>query len=170
MAILTRSAYALPGSSLNFKTGNWRTERPLHKHRAAPCHGACPSGEDAQAWLAKVAEGDLRGAWEKLVTANPLPATTGRVCHHPCEGACNRGSCDEAIAIHEVERYLGDQAIAHGWPYPVKKPGNHAPRVAVVGAGPGGLSAAYHLTRLGYRVTLFEALAQPGGTLATAIP
>jgi NADPH-dependent glutamate synthase beta subunit-like oxidoreductase len=170
MAILTRSAYALPGSSLNFKTGNWRTERPYHNHRAAPCHGACPSGEDAQAWLGRLAEGDLRGAWERLVSANPLPATTGRVCHHPCETACNRGKYDEAIAIHEVERYLGDQAIAHGWPYPVKKPNSHAGRVAVVGAGPGGLSAAYHLTRLGYRVTLFEALAQAGGTLATAIP
>lgn len=170
MAVLTRSAYAFPGSSLNFKTGNWRTERPVHDHRAAPCHGVCPSGEDAQAWLAKVAEGNLREAWETLVLANPMPATTGRVCHHPCEGACNRGNYDEPIAIHNIERYLGDMALAQGWRYPVKKPGGGAPRVAVVGAGPGGLSAAYHLVRKGFRVTLYEALAQAGGTLATAIP
>lgn len=170
MPILTRSAYALPGSSLSFKTGTWRTERPVHHHRAAPCHGVCPSGEDAQAWLAKVAEGDLRGAWESLVAANPMPATTGRVCHHPCEGACNRGRYDAPIAIHSVERYLGDAALAQGWPYPVKAAPARAPRIAVVGAGPAGLSAAYHLTRKGFRVTLFDALAQAGGTLATAIP
>jgi formate dehydrogenase (NADP+) beta subunit len=111
-------AFARPGTSLDFKTGSWRVERPVHDRRAAPCHSACPAGEDAQAYLAKVEMGDLRGAWEILVAANPLPAITGRVCHHPCESACNRRHYDEAITIHGVERYLGDLALRENWRYP----------------------------------------------------
>lgn len=170
MNILTRGAYAKPGTSLDFKTGTWRVQRPVHQHRPAPCHAVCPAGEDAQAYLAKVAEGKPREAWEVLVQANPLPATTGRVCHHPCEKACNRGQYDEAIAIHNVERFLGDEALRRGWEYPVRRPHPTAPGVAVVGAGPAGLSAAYHLVRLGYNVTLFDSLPEAGGMLRTAIP
>jgi formate dehydrogenase (NADP+) beta subunit len=163
-------AFARPGTSLDFKTGTWRVERPVHDRRAAPCHSACPAGEDAQAYLAKVEMGDLRGAWEVLVAANPLPAITGRVCHHPCESACNRRHYDEAITIHGVERYLGDLALRENWRYPVSAPGPDAPPVAVVGAGPAGLSAAYHLLRNGCRVTLVEAMPAAGGTMRTAIP
>ena len=163
----TRSGYALPGTSVEFKTGSWRTQKPSHKHILAPCHNQCPAGEDPQAYIAKVAEGHAQQAWEMLVSANPLPAITGRVCPHPCEKACNRGEYDEAIAIHSIERFLGDEAIANNWPYPVNKPPVDAPRVAVVGAGPAGLSAAYHLIRLGYQVTLFTALGEPGGTIYT---
>ena len=170
MKILTRGAYAEPATSLQFKTGTWRVQRPVHRHRPAPCHAVCPAGEDAQAYLAKVAEGKLREAWETLVQANPLPATTGRVCHHPCEKACNRGQYDEAIAIHNVERFLGDEALRRGWEYPVRRPHPTAPAVAVVGAGPAGLSAAYHVVRLGYNATLFDTLPEAGGTLRTAIP
>ena len=170
MAQLTRGAFAYPGTSLAFKTGTWRVERPVHRHGVAPCHGACPAGEDAQAYLALVEEERFRQAWQTLVAANPLPAITGRVCHHPCEGACNRGQYDEAIAIHNVERFLGDRALAEGWDYPLSAPASDAPQVAVVGAGPAGLSAAYHLLRRGLRVTLFEALPEAGGLLRTAIP
>jgi formate dehydrogenase beta subunit len=170
MPVLTRGAYALPGTSTAFKTGTWRVERPMHVHGAAPCHAACPAGEDAQAYLAQVEEGHFRAAWETLVSANPLPAITGRVCHHPCETACNRGAFDEAIAIHAVERHLGEEAIRHGWDYPVAAVPAGAPRVAVVGGGPAGLAAAYHLVRQGLNVTLFEGAAQVGGTLRTAIP
>jgi NADPH-dependent glutamate synthase beta subunit-like oxidoreductase/ferredoxin len=170
MSILTRGAYAKPATSLQFKTGTWRVQKPMHRHRPAPCHAVCPAGEDAQAYLAKVAEGKLQEAWATLVQANPLPATTGRVCHHPCEGACNRGQYDEAIAIHNVERYLGDEALRRGWEYPVRRPHPTAAAMAVVGAGPAGLSAAYHLVRLGYNVTLFDSLPEAGGTLRTAIP
>ncbi len=166
---ITRGAYAEPGSSLAFKTGTWRSARPVHKHWAAPCHAACPAGEDAQAWLAHLQEGHARAAWEALVQANPMPAVTGRVCPHPCETACNRGRYDEAVAIHALERRLGDEAIRHGWDYPAA-PRGAGGGVAVVGAGPAGLSAAYHLRRRGYAVTLFDALPEAGGLLRSAIP
>ena len=170
MTTLTRSAYAFPGTSTGFKTGSWRVQRPVHRHASAPCHTACPAGEDAQAWLARLEEGNARAAWEEIVSVNPMPAITGRVCHHPCESACNRGGVDEAIAIHNVERHLGDQAIKEGWDYPVAAPSPIAQPVAVVGAGPAGLSCAYHLVRLGYQVTLFDELPAAGGTLRTALP
>ena len=167
---MNRGAFAHPGTSLSFETGSWRVQRPVYKHRAAPCHAVCPAGEDAQAWLAFAAEDRFREAWECLVSKNPLPAITGRVCHHPCESACNRGQYDEAVAIHDVERFLGDMAISEGWDYPLTAPLASADEVAVVGAGPAGCSAAYHLTRLGYRVKLFEALPEAGGLLRSAIP
>ncbi|MCA8931488.1 MAG: FAD-dependent oxidoreductase [Rhodospirillaceae bacterium] len=170
-SVLTRSGYADPATSLNFKTGSWRTLRPAHKHATAPCHGACPAGEDQQAWLAKIQENDVRAAWETLVNVNPMPAITGRVCPHPCETACNRGHLDQPIAIHNLERWLGDEAIANDWPYPnVPAVDLTRPKVAVIGAGPSGLSAAYHLTRRGYRVTILEALTEAGGLLKSAIP
>jgi formate dehydrogenase (NADP+) beta subunit len=168
--ILTRSAYAQPGTSLNFKTGTWRVQKPVHKHRSAPCHSACPAGEDAQAYIALVQAGQLQQAWETLVSANPLPAVTGRVCPHPCESACNRGELDEAIAIHAIERFLGDEAISKNWPYPVSAPLADAPEIALVGAGPASLSAAYHLLRQGYRAVIFEGRSEAGGTLRTALP
>ncbi|MGB0748432.1 MAG: FAD-dependent oxidoreductase [Magnetospiraceae bacterium] len=171
MVELTRGAYAKPGTSLAFKTGTWRVEKPVHQHFAAPCHGACPAGEDAQAWIAKIQEGKLRDAWETLVTANPLPAVTGRVCPHPCESNCNRGKYDAPIAIHNMERFLGDEALKNGWAYPIEaEPDADAPRVAVVGAGPAGLSMAYHLVRHGLNATLFDALPEAGGLLRSAIP
>jgi formate dehydrogenase beta subunit len=170
MATLTRGAFAKPGTSLQFKTGDWRLQRPVYLQRDAPCHVACPAGEDPQTYFARLAEGNSQAAWETLVAANPLPAITGRVCHHPCESSCNRGNYDEPLAIHGIERTLGDEAILHGWNYPVRPLSSDALRVAVVGAGPAGLSAAYHLTRLGYRVSLFEAESDAGGLLASAIP
>ncbi|MFP4181619.1 MAG: FAD-dependent oxidoreductase [Thiohalospira sp.] len=166
----TRGGYARPATSQAFTTGDWRVEQPVHRHRTAPCAAACPAGEDPQAWLAALAEGDERGAWETLVAANPLPAITGRVCHHPCESDCNRGAYDEAIAIHGAERHLGDAALAAGWEYGIPQPGPEAPAVAVVGAGPAGLACAYHLTARGYRVTLFDAAPEAGGQLRAAIP
>ncbi len=171
MVVLTRGAYGNAGTSLAFKTGNWRsTEKPVHIHAKAPCHAACPAGEDQQAWFAKLQEGHPEEAWRSLVAANPLPAVTGRVCPHPCESACNRVAIDGALAIHNVERWLGDEAIAQGWTYPVDEPVSDAPVVAIVGAGPGGLSAAYHALRNGLRARIFETAPEPGGLLRSAIP
>lgn len=170
MPVLTRGCYALPGTSIDFKTGTWRTNRPLHVHRTAPCHGACPAGEDPQAYLAKIQENRLREAWETIVCVNPIPSITGRICPHPCEQACNRGHFDEPLAIHSIERFLGDEARRQQWDYPVDPGRGAGAAVAVIGAGPAGLSAAYHLRRRSYQVTLFDALPEIGGLLRSAIP
>lgn len=142
----------------------------MHRLRPAPCHVACPAGENARGYLALTADGDIRSAWETLVSANPLPAITGRVCDHPCESACNRSQYDAAVAIHNVERFLGDEAIRSGWSYPLQTLAADTPTVAVVGAGPAGLSCAYHLHRLGLRVTLVDRLPAAGGLLRSALP
>ena len=155
--LLPRGAVAEPARSLRYHTGTWRQERPAHHWRPAPCRAACPAGEDPQAYLAHLQDGNARRAWEVLAAANPLPALTGRVCPHPCETRCNRGRFDEAVAIHSVERELGDLALRSGWPLPVPDCDPSTSEVAVVGGGPAGLSAAYQLVRLGHRVTLFEA-------------
>ena len=102
--------------------------------------------------------------------ANPIPGVTGRVCPHPCETACNRVTIDTPLAIHNVERWLGDEAVKRGWAYPVEAPDADAPCVAIVGSGPGGLSAAYHCLRNGLRAEIFEALPEAGGLLRSAIP
>jgi len=170
MDTLTRGSFAKGGSSLSLNTGGWRTSRPEHHPQVAPCSFNCPAGENPQTYLARIAEGDHRTAWEAIVDANPLPAITGRVCPHPCESGCNRGKYDESIAIHSVERFLGDRAIVEGWEYPIKPSVPDALQVAVVGAGPAGLSAAYHLLCAGYRVSVFEAEPQAGGVLRSALP
>ncbi len=157
------------GTSLLNKTGNWRTERPVYVDRLPPCNHACPAGEDIQGWLYRAEEGDYRGAWERLVRDNPLPAIMGRACYHPCQDACNRAKLDQAVNIHAVERFLGDLAITEGW----QIPGETRPsgkRVLVVGAGPSGLSAAYHLARLGHAVEIHEAGPLPGGMMRFGIP
>ncbi|MFQ5691366.1 MAG: NAD(P)-binding protein [Gemmatimonadota bacterium] len=148
--------------------GPARTERPLYLDRLPPCNHACPAGENVQLWLEHAQAGRYREAWETLVRDNPFPAVHGRVCYHPCEDACNRAEVDEAVNIHAVERFLGDRALAEGWPLPA--PPADGKRVLVVGAGPSGLSAAYHLTRLGHRVVIHEAGPMAGGMMHFGIP
>jgi hypothetical protein len=104
-----------PGSSLANHTGSWRTGRPVYVDRLPPCNHACPAGENIQQWLFHAEGGDYEAAWRQLVQDNPLPAIMGRVCYHPCEGACNRGELDEAVGINSVERFLGDEALKRGW-------------------------------------------------------
>jgi NADPH-dependent glutamate synthase beta subunit-like oxidoreductase len=159
------------GSSLANHTGSWRTERAVYVDRLPPCNDACPAGENIQAWLYEAEEGDggYERAWRKLVEDNPFPAIMGRVCYHPCEGACNRAQLDEAVGIHSVERFLGDEAIERGWRIELEAEPS-GKRVLVVGAGPSGLSAAYHLTRLGHSVTIYEAGAMAGGMMRFGIP
>ena len=126
-------------------------------------------GENIQAWLDLAQAGKYRQAWESLMRDNPLPAVHGRVCYHPCETACNRGQLDAAVRIHAVERFLGDMASERKLDAGDRGAAS-GKRVLVVGAGPSGLSAAYHLTRLGHSVEIHEAGPLPGGMLHFGIP
>ena len=157
------------GTSLANLTGAWRTSRPVYVDRLPPCNHACPAGENIQGWLYHAESGDYEAAWRTLTTDNPMPAVMGRVCYHPCETACNRAKIDEAVGINSVERFLGDMAIRHGWRFapPISESGK---RVLVVGAGPSGLSAAYHLRRLGHAVEIHEAGPFAGGMMRFGIP
>jgi len=157
------------GSSLANHTGSWRNTRPVYLDRLPPCNHQCPAGENIQAWLFHAESGDYEQAWRTLVEDNPFPAIMGRVCYHTCEGACNRGKLDAPVGINSVEHFLGDQAIAQGWKLaPVAVASGK--KVLVVGAGPSGLSAAYHLARLGHQVTVHEAGPLPGGMMRFGIP
>ncbi|MEU3340731.1 NAD(P)-binding protein [Streptomyces sp. NPDC006668] len=157
------------GSSLANRTGAWRTERPVYVDRMPPCNQACPAGENIQQWLFHAESGDYEAAWRQLMRDNPLPAVMGRVCYHPCETACNRVQVDNAVGINSVERFLGDQAIRHGWTVAPPET-TSGKRVLVVGSGPAGLSAAYHLRLLGHEVTIREAQEKPGGMMRYGIP
>jgi 2-oxoacid:acceptor oxidoreductase delta subunit (pyruvate/2-ketoisovalerate family) len=157
------------GSSRANHTGSWRTERPEYVDRLPPCNDACPAGENVQQWLYHAEEGNYFAAWQALVRDNPLPAIMGRACYHPCETACNRGRLDEPVGIHAVERFLGDLAIREGWRFerPQSPSGK---RVLIIGAGPSGLSAAYHLARMGHAVEMHEAGPHAGGMMRFGIP
>ena len=157
------------GSSRANHTGSWRTERPEYVRNLPPCNGACPAAEDVQGWLFHAESGDYETAWRTIVRDNPFPAVMGRVCYHPCETACNRGHLDEAVGINSVERFLGDLAVERGWSIPVEAAATGR-RVLVVGAGPSGLSAAYHLRRLGHEVEVRDAAPAAGGMMRYGIP
>lgn len=156
------------GSSTANHTGSWRTERPVYVHRLPPCNNACPAGENIQGWLHEAEEGRYEEAWRILTADNPLPAVHGRVCYHPCEDACNRRALDQPVNIHAIERFLGDEALRRGWVMP--RAADSGKRVLIVGAGPSGLSAAYHLRRLGHDVVIHDAGARPGGMMRYGIP
>lgn len=131
----------------------------------SPCMAACPAGIDIRAYNALVQEGKLEEAADKLKEANPFPAITGRICFHPCEQECSRNAVDDAVNINALEQFLGD-LMTHDH-QPVIR---HTAKVAIVGSGPAGLSCALFLARLGYPVTVFEALPHPGGMLRYGIP
>ncbi|MEA2618962.1 MAG: hypothetical protein QOE72_4745 [Chloroflexota bacterium] len=149
--------------------GPVRKRRPVYVDLLPTCNAGCPAGENIQAWLAHAEAGRHEEAWRQLVQDNPLPAIHGRVCYHPCESVCNRANLDSAVSIHSVERFLGDLALERGWALdpPQTRSGK---RVLVIGAGPSGLSAAYHLTRLGHQVEVRDAGGEPGGMMRYGIP
>ncbi len=158
-----------PDLSHERRTGPFRTQRPLYLDMLPPCNNACPAGENIQAWLAHAQAGRFKEAWQTLIADNPMPSIHGRVCYHPCESNCNRDKLDGTVSIHAVERFLGDKAREEGWkPEFTAEPSGK--RVLVVGAGPSGLSAAYHLTRLGHEVEIHEAGPVAGGMMHFGIP
>ncbi len=149
--------------------GPTRTRHPIYVDLLPTCNNACPAGENIQAWLALAQAGRYQDAWQQLVADNPMPAVHGRVCYHPCEDHCNRDQLDEPVSIHAVERFLGDLALQSNWKIEGLAPPS-GKRVLVVGAGPSGLSGAYHLRRLGHDVEIREAGPVAGGMLHFGIP
>jgi formate dehydrogenase beta subunit len=150
-------------------TGPIRNKRPVYQDFLPPCNNACPAGENIQAWLALVQSGHYQAAWQTVMQDNPMPAVHGRVCYHPCETSCNRGQLDSSVSIHAVERFLGDMALAENWQITPDRPPS-GKRVLIVGAGPSGLSAAYHLARLGHQAVIYEAGPIAGGMMRFGIP
>lgn len=150
-------------------TGPVRVQHPAYVTLTPPCSSACPAGENIRAWLSLAQAGRYREAWERLTEDNPMPAVHGRVCYHPCETGCNRGEVDSPVSIHAVERFLGDMATREGWEFH-KLRSSTDKRVLIVGAGPAGLSAAYHLARLGHAVEIREAGPVAGGMMHFGIP
>jgi len=146
-----------------------RSRRPIYLDMLPPCNAGCPAGENIQEWLRLIKAGQHEAAWRQLTADNPFPAIHGRVCYHPCETACNRKDLDAAVSIHSVERYLGDLALERGWRFetPSRDSGR---RVLIIGAGPSGLSAAYHLRRLGHEVEIHDSADAPGGMMRYGIP
>ena len=151
--------------------------RPQYAPKAPPCNLACPIGTDVRAWIATIADGDvesrsldqsLETAWKKITARNPFPAVTGHLCDRPCEDCCYRGRKDGAVAVRGLERYVGDYGLARGLQF--ARPSTELARVAICGSGPAGLTAAYHLARRGYRVTVYDAAGAPGGMMRAAPP
>ncbi|MGB9106234.1 MAG: FAD-dependent oxidoreductase [Terriglobales bacterium] len=152
--------------------------RPRYVERTPPCADRCPHGNRIRDVLVGIAQCQAYGrtpaqalelAWREITERNPFPAVCGRVCQHPCELGCNRKAKDGAVAIHLIERFLGDYAIAHHFKL-TKLEANSAAPVAIVGAGPAGLSCAYQLARRGYAVTIFDAASQAGGMMRYRMP
>lgn len=160
-SLLSQNVGGLP----KLRTGSWATRIPTQRTLTPPCNHVCPAGNDVQLFIHSVAGEDYTGALRTLLETSPLPGVCGRVCPAPCMDACNRRTFDEGVNVRELERWVAD----HGeWPEPTSP--FRLERVAIVGSGPAGLSASYHLARLGYHVSLFEASDELGGVLRNGIP
>jgi len=157
-------------SSEGNKTGSWRFLRPRYDEKTSPCSVACPAGEDIGRIEMLTSQGQLKEAWETILIENPFPAVCGRVCFHPCETNCNRGHFDETVAISVIERFLAENAVRYDLKPSLQRSASKKQKIAVMGAGPSGLAAAYFLTLLGYSCDVFEAMPEPGGVLRWGIP
>jgi len=156
-------------SGLVNKTGTWKFAEPRFVDRISPCNQQCPAGEDITGYMYLAGQGKFEEAWRLIMEENPFPAIMGRVCFHTCEEQCNRKDHDNAVSIHTVECFIGDYALAHGFKISdIQQEKNK--KVAIVGAGPGGMSAAYQLRRMGYMVTIFDSHQSPGGVMRYGIP
>lgn len=147
-------------------TGSWRYLRPRFVHRISPCSEACPAGNDIAGFMILAGRGQYREALEKILQESPFPGVCGRVCYHPCETACNRSVVDEPVSIQGIERFVAEHDIN----LTSSAIADYKEKVAIVGSGPAGLTCAYHLSRLGYRATLFEKEDALGGMLRLGIP
>ncbi|MBW2603239.1 MAG: FAD-dependent oxidoreductase [Deltaproteobacteria bacterium] len=153
-----------------YKTGSWRTLMPINIAHTPPCNNACPAGNDIRGFLRVLAEKkDYEQAWHILTRTNPFPAVCGRVCPHPCEGGCNRRDFDEPLAINCAERTVGDYGLENSLRHK-KLMDTRKEKVAVIGAGPAGLSCAFHLAKRGFQVKVYEAKSEPGGMVRYGIP
>lgn len=157
------------GSMAWNKTGTWRYLRPRFENKVSPCKEGCTAGQDIEGAMALIGKGKVLQAWDLLKEENPFPAVCGRVCYHPCESSCNRGNFDEAVSINALERFAADVASRQGRKT-LRKGEKRKEKVAIVGSGHAGLTCAYHLARMGYGVTVFEALPVLGGMLRVGIP
>lgn len=165
----SRPMMAVSSGTMAFnQTGNWRCLRPSFEERSAPCRAACPAGTDLPRVIAEIARGDYREAWRIIRRTNPLSAVCGHVCYHPCQTSCSRTLLDEGIQVQALERFVSDRYLGEG--PPIGPARIQSARVAVVGSGPAGLSAAYFLALGGVRSTIFEREAEPGGMLRIGIP
>ena len=162
---LPEFAHSLTDAQGN-KTGSWRSQRPVHMFRTAPCNARCPAGNDVRGFLEALADKDPKRALEILLETSPFPGVCGRVCPHPCEDECNRADIDGAVAVMASERY----AEAHGDEIEIEADPPNGKSVGIIGAGPAGLSAAWQLGRRGYDVVVYEAAPHPGGMLLLGIP
>jgi len=182
MALLKKTDKAKPLKTVSRGGGggNVSALRPQQVTKQAPCMAECPAGNDVRGWLNAISQHGKVGksldealdtAFQMLAATNPLPSVLGRVCPHPCETDCNRKEKDQSVGINSVERFLGDWALERKLPLPsLAAPGSRQEKIAVVGAGPAGLSCAYHLARRGYGVTVFDSLPEAGGMLRYGIP
>ena len=173
MTIEMKNQLLIPISSITSegnKTGSWRFLRPRFENKTAPCSAACPAGEDIPQIEMLTAQGEFKDAWELIIRENPFPAVCGRVCFHPCEGLCNRGSYDEAVAVHTMERFLADTAARYDFHPAAPDLPSRTEKIAIIGGGPAGLSSAWFLTRLGFSCDIFEAASEVGGLLRWGIP
>ena len=152
------------------KTGTWRFVRPKYHEKTAPCSAACPAGEDIARIEMLSNQGRYQDAVETILLENPFPSVCGRVCFHPCETVCNRAGFDDPVAIHALERFIGDIAIRDELTLKLKKFPENGKTVCIVGAGPSGLAAGYFLSQLGYSCDIYEARSEPGGILRWGIP
>ena len=151
------------------RTGTWRYLRPRFDNKVSPCNEGCPAGQDIEGAMVLIGKGKVLEAWDLFKEESPFPGVCGRVCYHPCESSCNRGEFDEAVSINALERFMADTASNHGRRVTVRRE-KKKERVAIIGSGPAGMTCAYHLARMGYGVTVFEALPVLGGMLRVGIP
>ncbi len=142
----------------------------IEKRGVAPCRDACPAGQRAQGYIALIAQGRYREALRVIQEDNPFPSVCGRTCHHPCEQSCARSWVDEPVNIMMLKRFVVDFALAYGREKVSPVPRTRPEWIAIVGAGPAGLTAAHDLDRMGYGVTVYEALAVAGGMMRVGIP